>query len=148
YFSEEELSFVLETNYLRFLCRAVGSPDVFRRLWRQAIDRLSLLHSGRALTFARQAPRLARRSAGGEAEDRILAIGSGAVAVFPGRTPARASTVLIASPYLPYPLSHGGAVRIFNLMRHAARGHDLILVAFTDHLDTPPAALLDLCAEI
>jgi GT2 family glycosyltransferase/glycosyltransferase involved in cell wall biosynthesis len=150
YFSPAELEYVLETNYLRFLCRAVASPVVFRRLWRQAIDRLNLLHAARALAFARQAQRLVEHSAGGQDEERILAIGSGAVAVFPGRGPrhGHGDTVLIASPYLPFPLSHGGAVRIYNLMRQAARHRDLVLVAFTGNLETPPAELLDLCAEI
>ena len=31
---------------------------------------------------------------------------------------------LIASPYLPFPLSHGAAVRIYNLMRRAAADFD------------------------
>jgi glycosyltransferase involved in cell wall biosynthesis len=148
YFSETELAWVLETNYLRFLCRACGSPRVFRRLWRQAIGRLHRLGNREVLAFARQAPRLIARAAGNEPEELILALGSGKVAVFPGSAPVRGGTILIASPYLPYPLSHGGAVRIYNLMRQAARTRDLVLVAFADPLHTPPAELLDLCAEI
>ena len=148
YFSEAELALVLETNYLRFLGRAVASPRVFLRLWKQAIDRLQMLDARPALTFARQAPRLMERTAGDEAEDLILALGSGEIAVFPGRARQAAGTILVASPYLPYPLSHGGAVRIYNLMRHAARAHSLVLVAFTDHLETPPRELLEICAEI
>lgn len=37
--------------------------------------------------------------------------------------------VLVVSPYLPFPLSHGGAVRIFNLCRALAHRVDFILVA-------------------
>jgi ribosomal-protein-alanine acetyltransferase len=37
----------------------------------------------------------------------------------------------ILSPYFPYPLSHGGAVRIFHLMREAARDFDIYLFAFS-----------------
>jgi glycosyltransferase involved in cell wall biosynthesis len=148
YFTEAELTLVLETNYLRFLCRAVGSPRVFLRLWKQAIVRLQLLDARQALAFTRQGPWLAERTAGDAPEELILALGSGEVAVFPGRAPSRAEPILIASPYLPYPLSHGGAVRIYNLMRHAARAHSLVLVAFAGTLDTPSAELLDLCAEI
>jgi glycosyltransferase involved in cell wall biosynthesis len=37
--------------------------------------------------------------------------------------------VLLVSPFLPYPLSHGGAVRIWNLCRALAPSVDFILVA-------------------
>jgi glycosyltransferase involved in cell wall biosynthesis len=38
--------------------------------------------------------------------------------------------VLIVSPYLPFPLSHGGAVRIYNLCRALAPTTDFILACF------------------
>ena len=51
-------------------------------------------------------------------EDHFLALGSGDVAVFPGELPRRdRPVVLVVSPWPPYPLAHGGAVRIYNLMR-------------------------------
>jgi glycosyltransferase involved in cell wall biosynthesis len=68
------------------------------------------------------------------------------VAVYSGR--ASKSRVLIASPYVPFPLSHGGAVRIYNLMRRAAASFDQILVAFTETGDPPPAELLDICVQV
>ncbi len=68
------------------------------------------------------------------------------VSVFHGR--AARPRVLIASPYVPFPLSHGGAVRIYNLMRRAAESFDQILVAFTDTSDPPPAELLDICTQV
>jgi len=40
------------------------------------------------------------------------------------------------TPYLPYPLDHGGAVRIFNLLRHLADACDITLLTLTD---SPPA---------
>jgi glycosyltransferase involved in cell wall biosynthesis len=49
--------------------------------------------------------------------------------------------VLVASAYVPFPLSHGGAVRIHNLTSRAAADWDQILVAFTE-TDAPPAAEL------
>lgn len=54
--------------------------------------------------------------------------------------PLRSGTrrILIVSPYLPFPLSHGGAVRIFNLARHLSERWDLILITFrerNDHVD-------------
>ncbi len=42
------------------------------------------------------------------------------------------SSVAILTPYFPYPLSHGGAVRIFNLLRETAREFDVTLYAFTE----------------
>jgi glycosyltransferase involved in cell wall biosynthesis len=38
--------------------------------------------------------------------------------------------VLLASPFLPYPLSHGGAVRIYNLCRSLADRVDFFLLSF------------------
>ena len=48
-----------------------------------------------------------------------------------GRTldPAR-RRLAILSPYFPYPLSHGGAVRIYHLLKEAAEEFDLFLFAF------------------
>jgi ribosomal protein S18 acetylase RimI-like enzyme len=40
--------------------------------------------------------------------------------------------VAILSPYFPFPLSHGGAVRIFNLVKEAARDFDVFLFAFAE----------------
>jgi glycosyltransferase involved in cell wall biosynthesis len=38
--------------------------------------------------------------------------------------------VLVVSPYLPYPLSHGGAVRIYNLCRALSNDLDFVLACF------------------
>ena len=62
--------------------------------------------------------------------------------------PGTRPRVLIASPYLPFPLSHGGAVRMYNLMRRAAAEFDQILVAFTDTDEPPAQALLEICVEV
>jgi glycosyltransferase involved in cell wall biosynthesis len=73
------------------------------------------------------------------------------VARFTGRLPAgEKRRILIASPYLPFPLSHGGAVRIYNLMCRAATSFDQILVVFseTETIDEPPRELLEICIEI
>ena len=43
--------------------------------------------------------------------------------------------VLVVSPYLPYPLSHGGAVRIYNLCRELKNRVDLFLAAFREKDD-------------
>ena len=89
YYTEEQLEEVLEINYLRFVARAVAEPALFRRLWRQALDRLRL-RAERAP--ARRALSEAWRIAleGGPlidpviAEEAFLALTDGSVAVFPG----------------------------------------------------------------
>jgi glycosyltransferase involved in cell wall biosynthesis len=43
--------------------------------------------------------------------------------------------VLLVSPFLPYPLSHGGAVRIYNLCRALAGRVDFTLVAMREQQD-------------
>lgn len=57
--------------------------------------------------------------------------------------------VAVLSPYFPYPLSHGGAVRIFHLLREIAKEFDVELLAFTDGKAEPDTApLLEFCARL
>ena len=57
--------------------------------------------------------------------------------------------VAVLSPYFPYPLSHGGAVRIYNLLREMAREFDVELLSFFDTEEEPDAApLLEFCARL
>jgi glycosyltransferase involved in cell wall biosynthesis len=57
--------------------------------------------------------------------------------------------VAVLSPYFPYPLSHGGAVRIFNLLREIAGEFDVELFAFTDSAAAVEAApVLEFCARV
>jgi len=61
----------------------------------------------------------------------------GAIAFAPGTAVyKRPIRVLLVSPFLPYPLSHGGAVRIWNLCRALAGRVDFILVAVREKHDT------------
>ena len=53
----------------------------------------------------------------------------------PHHVPARNTSVLIVSPYLPYPLSHGGAVRIYNLCRALRDRVDFTLACFREKDD-------------
>jgi GT2 family glycosyltransferase len=86
YYSEEQLTAILEVNYLRFLLSAVGSPALFGKLWREAIERLRLLSAVDALRFACRAPWLTPRpTAATLPEEEVLALTHGDVAVFPGR---------------------------------------------------------------
>jgi GT2 family glycosyltransferase/glycosyltransferase involved in cell wall biosynthesis len=140
YFTEAQLDEILYRNYLRFLARAVSDPKIFRDLWRT-----SPRYPEGAATIALSGGPAGRPE---YPESLFLGLCSGAVSVFPGRAASRKPRVLIASPYVPFPLSHGGAVRMYNLMRRAATQFDLVLVAFTEQQAPPPPELLDLCAEI
>jgi GT2 family glycosyltransferase len=120
YYTESALEEILERNYLRFVVRAVSSPAVFRSLWRQALRRLFLrkgpLHLAARITLQGRVT-----SDASEPEELFLALTDGGVSVFPGRSASGKPRVLIASPYVPYPLSHGGAVRMYNLMHRYRR---------------------------
>ncbi len=62
---------------------------------------------------------------------------------------AERKRVAVLSPYFPYPLSHGGAVRIYNLLREIAREFDVELFAFTDGGSPLEAApVLEFCARV
>jgi len=64
-------------------------------------------------------------------------------------TPGR-RRVAVLSPYFPFPLSHGGAVRIYNLLREIAKEFDVELFAFLDEPGRPGGLphLLELCARV
>jgi GT2 family glycosyltransferase/glycosyltransferase involved in cell wall biosynthesis len=147
YFAADEIHSMQERHYLWFLVRTVATPAIFLRLWRDAVVRLNLLRNWRLLAGAcsmsfRARPGIRRN------EQDLFALGSGLVWCFPGRPASGRTRVLIATPYLPYPLAHGAAVRIYNLMRRAAADTDLILVSFVEEALTPPRELLDICTEI
>jgi glycosyltransferase involved in cell wall biosynthesis len=79
---------------------------------------------------------------------RVTPLPEGPAAIFRGKAATGKPRVLVASAYVPFPLSHGGAVRIHNLTARAATDWDQILVAFTE-TDAPPAAeLLDRFVEV
>jgi polysaccharide biosynthesis protein PslH len=61
----------------------------------------------------------------------------------------RRRRIAVVSPYFPFPLAHGGAVRIFNLLREMSAEFDIFLFAFRDAEtadDLRP--VLDLCARL
>ena len=68
--------------------------------------------------------------------DPDLARGNIASALTPPAAPAGPRPrVLVVSPYLPWPLSHGGAVRIWNLCRALAGRVDFTLACFREEND-------------
>jgi glycosyltransferase involved in cell wall biosynthesis len=144
YFSPQDLDRALEINYVQFLARAIGEPETFLRLWRHNTLRLKALEQEAGLAAAAHQP-----SAPVPAGDmRFLDLVNGEVAVFPGRAASNKPVILVASPYVPFPLSHGAAVRIYNLMRRAAADFDQVLVAFTEESLPVPRELREICAEI
>jgi glycosyltransferase involved in cell wall biosynthesis len=144
YFTEEELDCALEENYVRFLARAVPGREPFQKLWQENTLRLKARKKARPLELA----------AGIDAapvprgDSHFFDLVSGDVAVFPGRPASGKPVVLVASPYLPFPLSHGAAVRIYNLMRRGAADFDQVLVAFVEAPRAVPQELLDICIEV
>jgi len=75
-------------------------------------------------------------------QEPALSRGCIAFAPAPGRRSTRALRpaperlkVLIVAPFLPYPMSHGGAVRMFNLCRALSRRVDFILAAVREAHD-------------
>ena len=55
--------------------------------------------------------------------------------------------VAVLSPYFPFPLAHGGAVRIYNLLREMAKEFDIELFAFTE-ANVELAPVLEFCARV
>ncbi|HEX5229524.1 MAG TPA: GNAT family N-acetyltransferase [Bryobacteraceae bacterium] len=61
----------------------------------------------------------------------------------------RRRRIAILSPYFPFPLAHGGAVRIFNLLREMSAEFDIFLFAFRDaETSDDLRPVLDLCARV
>ena len=56
--------------------------------------------------------------------------------------------VAVLSPYSPYPLAHGGAVRIFHLLRETAREFDVVLFAFTEGAGEEYEPVLEFCSRL
>ncbi|MGA2268435.1 MAG: glycosyltransferase family 2 protein [Bryobacteraceae bacterium] len=157
YYTAEQLEEILEVNYLKFLTRAVASPRLFRRLWRQATRRLRIKAdrgpgTGGAPSLLRIAARIAL--GGGlsglaeGSEESILALTSGAVAVFPGQAISGRPRALVVSPYLESPLSDGRWFQMYNMMRRVEADFDPVLITFTKRLATPPPEILAICAEV
>ena len=149
YYTPEQLEEVLEVNYLKFLVRAVASGKLFRRLWRQATRRL---RTGVRPALLRTAARMALgggpRGVPEYPEELILALNSGAVAVFPGQVVSDHPRALIVRSYLAYSLTDGGFFGMYNLMRRVGADFDPVLVALTKRLATPPPEILAISVEV
>jgi polysaccharide biosynthesis protein PslH len=67
--------------------------------------------------------------------DPLLARGNITQPINPGPGFRGLPRVLVLSPYLPYPLSHGGAVRMFSLCRALSNRIDFVLACFREKND-------------
>jgi len=67
--------------------------------------------------------------------DPLLARGNITTASAGGKGFRGLPRVMVLSPYLPYPLSHGGAVRIYSLCKALADRVDFVLVCFREKND-------------
>ncbi len=159
FIAASSIELAIEQNYLRWILSSVASPEVFDSLWEQAVTRLNLLAAvpepAPIATFALRFAAFEKpyfdwdRPAEPKLDEaQILALGCGAISCFPGSATPDKPRILIATSYLPFPLSHGGAVRMYNLMREAAKDYTLILLSFVDEFQTPAQELSELCAEI
>jgi GT2 family glycosyltransferase len=134
YYTDAQLERILEVNYLKFLVRAVASPKLFRKLWRQATrrlrtrDRPALLRTAARLALGGGPPGVPEYP-----EELILALTSGAVAVFPGQLVPGRPRALVVSPHPAFPLP---------------AGFDPVLVAFTERLAPPPPGILAASVEV
>jgi glycosyltransferase involved in cell wall biosynthesis len=143
YYSQSALDLALDLNYTRFLARAIGDHEAFTRLWEQNTLRLKALGKVQALQAASRiepSPVIAG--------PLPLDLCNGQVAVYPGRARSGKPSILIASPYLPFPLSHGAAVRIFNLIRETSSDFDIVFVSFLEEARPVPPELLSVCVEV
>jgi GT2 family glycosyltransferase/glycosyltransferase involved in cell wall biosynthesis len=149
YFTPQDLDRAHEYNFIRFLARAIGDHRTFERLWRENIVRLNLLRDVDALAFASRQRIIGIRPT---ARSDFFDLANGDVAVFPGKARSAKPRVLVASPYLPFPLAHGAAVRIYNLVRRASSDFDQVLIAFVEESGEPPRGvpdeLLEICVEV
>ncbi len=141
-------------DHLRFLARSISSPRVFRQQWNLALKNLhaKALSDKRVRSILWRAPGIALRGgpsvACALAEEIVFEVTNGGVTVYAGKPPSGKPRVLVASAYLPYPLSHGGAVRIHNLTARAAATWDQILICFVETDAPPPRELLDRFVEV
>ena len=82
------------------------------------------------------------------AKDR--SVGHSSHQIFEGR-PLREGKprIAILSPYFPFPLSHGGAVRIYNLLREGRGTIDIFLFSFAEKPSSAPQTpVLDFCSKV
>lgn len=56
--------------------------------------------------------------------------------------------ILILSPFFPYPLTQGGKIRIFSLIKYLSRSHNITLACISEEKVNDFGPLKDLCKEV
>ena len=56
--------------------------------------------------------------------------------------------ILFIAPFIPWPLDHGGKIRIFNLIRQLARRHEVTLICLTGRTEPPLGLLSGICNQV
>ena len=148
---EAELDRIYAANFLTFAWRNVADRRLASRLaaWlpyrmaRAVLGERRQVPPKAFLAALTRLPRLlerARRDGAAVVTDAEALRVSGSRLAFrerfePRRTkrPGDRLGVLFVSPYCPYPPNHGGAVRMYNLMREVARRHDVYLVSMIEY---------------
>jgi glycosyltransferase involved in cell wall biosynthesis/GT2 family glycosyltransferase len=159
FLSAPTIELAIEQNYLRWILSSVSSREAFDRLWPAAVWRLNLraaipepapieMFALRFAAFHKPYHSWDRPAASLWPETEILALGSGQIACFPGRQSAGKPTLIVCTCYLPFPLSHGGAVRMYNLLLEAAKDYEIVLMSFADESAPVAQELLALCREV
>lgn len=159
FFSAPTIELAIEQNFLRWILSSVGSAEAFAKLWVPAVWRLNLraaipepapieIFALRFAAFHKPYYAWDRPAASRWPEREILALGSGQITCFPGRAATGKPVVIVGTCYLPYPLSHGGAVRMYNLLREAAQDYDIVLMSFVDESGEVAPELLALCCQV
>ncbi|MBI3694385.1 MAG: glycosyltransferase family 2 protein [Acidobacteria bacterium] len=102
FYTPEQLSRLLERNHVRFLLRAIQSPEIFSRYYRHALARLRRV-APEQLSWVSSARKVfdaaARARQGGHlSEQEILDLTSGAVRVFSGHAPLGGVHLAYARP--------------------------------------------------
>jgi len=56
--------------------------------------------------------------------------------------------ILVVAPFVPWPLAHGGRIRLFHLLRELARCHELTLVCLADSAGQDLGPLPEICHDV
>ncbi len=139
----------LRRNEILFVWKNIASLKTlaahFAWLWLRLVSRTAAGSFEFTLAYF-QALSLSARAAGRRAaENRRAVLGDREVfarsssqalngnAVVPAKSPGTPLRILFVCPYIPYPPSHGGAVRMYNLLKQLAKSHQVYLLSFVEN---------------
>jgi glycosyltransferase involved in cell wall biosynthesis len=56
--------------------------------------------------------------------------------------------ILVIAPFMPWPLAHGGRIRLYHLVRELARLHDVTLACLTEDAEADRGPLTEICRQV